>query len=198
MCGRYLIDEEAYSDILTILYGAGNMSGLNSGATPIVARGEIFPTNFAPVISADGASAIKWGFPHWKSSNVIINARSETALEKPTFRKSLLDRRCVIPSSGFYEWKRTGNSKKQKYLFREATEQKLYMAGFWNEFKDSTGVAYNAFIILTTAANDCVAPIHDRMPVILSQDEQDYWINDLGFMQFVLQRPGPELIAIAS
>jgi len=198
MCGRYLIDDEAYSDILMILYGTDKMSGMYSGATPIVARGEIFPTNFAPVISAGGASAIKWGFPHWKGSNVIINARSETALEKPTFRKSLLDRRCVIPSSGFYEWSRTGSNKKQKYLFREPDEQKLYMAGFWNEFKDSTGVAYNAFTILTTAANDCVAPIHDRMPVILSQDEQDYWINDLAFMQFALQRRGPELEAIVA
>jgi len=177
------------------------MSGMYPGAAPIVARGEIFPTNFAPVVSGDGASVLKWGFPLHKSSNVIINARCETALEKPMFRKSLLDRRCVIPSSGFYEWKRIAGSKsakKTKYLFRESGEQKLYMAGFWNEFTDSSGSIYNAFTILTTAANESVSPIHDRMPVILTSNEQDYWINDIGFMQFVLQRQGPRLEAVVA
>jgi len=204
MCGRYLIDDEAYADILTILYKADSISGMFSAA-PVAARGEIFPTNFAPVFKSDGAAAVKWGFPHWKSSNVIINARSETALEKPMFRKSLLDRRCVIPSSGFYEWKRTGErygknrgDKKEKYLLRIPDENKLYMAGFWNEFKDITGASYSAFNILTTAANDSVAEIHDRMPVILSEDEKDYWINDLGFMQHVMERQGPELEAIVA
>ena len=198
MCGRYLIDDEAYSDILMILYGAEAMTGIHSGTTPIVARGEIFPTNFAPVLLNDGAAVVRWGFPHWKGSNVIINARSETALEKPTFRKSLLDRRCVIPASGFYEWKRGAGKTKTKYFFRKPEEQKLYMAGFWNEFTDSSGTAFNAFTILTTAANDSVAPIHDRMPVILAPDEHNYWINDIGFMQHVLQRPGPELLSKVS
>ena len=63
-------------------------------------------------------------------------------------------------------------------------------------FRDAFGEEYDAFTILTTAANECVSPIHDRMPVILSADEADLWINDNRFMEFVLHRPGPELITI--
>jgi len=165
-----------------------------------LAKGEVFPTNIAPVITRDGAADIgvygyKWGFPHWKGAGVIINARAETALERKMFCKPLLERRCVIPSSGFFEWSRaTGNNKKNKYLLRRPGERILYMAGMVNIFRDASGSEYSAFVILTTAANDSVAPIHDRMPVILAQDERDYWLNDNKFMEHALYRPGPELL----
>ena len=100
MCGRYLIEVEVYADIGTIL--------ANIAAESSLARGEVFPTNIAPVITLDGAVAAKWGFPKWKGAGVIINARAETALEKNMFRKPLLERRCVIPSSGFFEWDHGG------------------------------------------------------------------------------------------
>jgi len=191
-------------------------------------RGEVFPTNIAPVVMHDGALAVKWGFPHWKNSGVIINARSETALEKKMFGKPLRERRCVVPSSGFYEWghssggfsqggsglsgnmslfdngdlqdsgthngNRSGKSKKKdKFLLRQPDNNILYMAGMVSTFRDALGEPYDAFVILTTAANESVAPIHDRMPVILAPDEASFWVKDDGFMEFVLHRPGPEL-----
>ena len=186
MCGRYLIDEEVYSDILLLLNTPGMAQKISGG--------EIFPATIAPVISHGGAEAVKWGFPHWKNSSVIINARAETALEKSMFKKPLLERRCVVPSSGFFEWAHTGGRKKKdKYLLRLPGESVLYMAGMISVFRDASGAGYSAFVILTTGASTTVAPIHDRMPVILAPDEQDLWISDTVFMEHALRRPGPEL-----
>ena len=187
MCGRYLIEDETYSDILELI----NIPDANLQ----IAVGEIFPTNIAPVITQDGAAAVKWGFPHWKGAGVIINARAETAMEKNMFKKPLLEQRCVVPSSGFYEWDHTGGRKeKDKYLLRAPGEKRLYMAGIFSEFRDSSGHEYNAFVILTTAASGTVAQIHDRMPLIIAPDEQDMWIREAGFMEHALRRPGPDLV----
>ena len=226
MCGRYLLEDEAYADILIILnnlnkdksYGTASptpdahvkneiIKSQNPGSE--IAHGEIFPATNVPVILKDGAAIIKWGFPHWKNSGVIINARSETASEKNMFRKPLKERRCVVPSSGFFEWSRSGGSssggsggnlrggkKKDKFLFQHPGENKLYMAGIVSTFRDALGLEYSAFVILTTEANDSVAPIHDRMPVILEPDELDMWVNDNVFTEFAMHRTGPELSAI--
>jgi len=215
MCGRYLIDDEAYADILQILHDMNAAKERVNSENLTMAdyvkgeytKGEVFPTNIAPVIENGEIVAVQWGFPHWKNTGVIINARSETALEKRMFGKPLRERRCVIPSSGFYEWgdnsgfntgrstigRGIGRKRKNKYLFRRPGEHSLYMAGMVGTFRDAFGEEYSAFTILTTAANDDVAPIHDRMPVILASDEVDLWINDNIFMEFVLHRPGPEL-----
>jgi len=194
MCGRYLAGEEVYEDIWKILTDlAAGGSTLDSQLSTLV-KGEVFPTNTAPVITPAGAAAVKWGFPHWKSAGVIINARAETALEKNMFRKPLLEKRCVIPSSGFYEWDRAGGKKKKdKYLLRRPGEKLLFMAGMINMFRDASGGDYSAFVILTTAANESVAPIHDRMPVILAPDECGMWLSDDGFMERALHRAGPGL-----
>ena len=186
MCGRYLIDDDTYSDLLLVLN--------TPGAVQNIAFGEIFPAAIAPVIDRGGAMAAKWGFPHWKNAGVIINARAETALDKNMFRKPLLERRCVVPSNGFYEWNRvSGRKKGDKYLLRLPGEKMLFMAGMINIFTDAAGCEYCAFVILTTAANDSVSPIHDRMPVILAPDERELWVGDAGFMEYVLRRPCSEL-----
>jgi len=240
MCGRYLIEDEAYADILQILHDLNaaqdrinmdNISGIGNLASDVAGlgevglgefmRGEVFPTNVAPVVQLDGALAVKWGFPHWKNSSVIINARAETALEKKMFGKPLRERRCIVPSSGFYEWGRIGSlagnmslfdngdlpdsgmhsrnggsKKKDKFLLRRPEGNVLYMAGMMSTFRDALGEPYDAFVILTTSANESVAPIHDRMPVILAQDEAASWVKDKTFMEFALHRPGPELSAL--
>jgi len=89
-------------------------------------------------------------------------------------------------------------AKKDKFLFRKPEEKILYMAGIISTFRDESGDEYNAFVILTTAANECVEPIHDRMPVILTQDEIDLWTNDEKFTDFAIHRPGPELTSVLS
>ena len=207
MCGRYLIDGDDYLDILTEVghgavpfltaSGVAASSEVQGGTMASPLSFEVFPTNVAPVITGGGALAIKWGFPHWKNSGVIINARAETALEKNMFRKPLLERRCLVPSSGFFEWAHvSGRKKKDKYLLRLPGENILYMAGMTGVFRETSGEEYSAFVILTTGASDSVASIHDRMPVILAPDERDAWIGDAGFMEYALQRPGPELVLL--
>jgi len=204
------MDDEVYSDMLIML--SAEIGGANPTlhtSHSIIPRGEVFPTNIAPVMARGGnnvgeglanASVLgcKWGFPHWKGAGVIINARAETAVEKKMFRKPLFERRCVVPSSGFYEWDHaSGKKKKDKYLLRIPGERALFMAGMIDSFKDADGSEYSAFVILTTAANASVAPIHDRMPVILAPEERSLWLGDDAFMEHALHRTGPPLDPVA-
>ena len=146
--------------------------------------GEIFPTNIVPVItgvsgSKKNADLFKWGFPNYKqNSGVIINARCETLAEKPTFRKLLQNNRCLIPASGFYEWK-TIEKHKEKYLIRPASDKLMYFAGLYNNFTDKNGIPFTSFVIITTEANSQMSQIHTRMPVILSSAEANGWKNDI-------------------
>lgn len=202
ICGRYFIDDDEY-EIQQIIKKVEQRVNSNE-----IKTGEVYPTNIAPVISANGVTAKKWGYPRWNGGGAVINARSETALEKNMFRKSLLERRCVVPSSGFYEWHRVdGKKQKDKYHLTIPGQQVLYMAGMWNSFKSPEGDC-EAFVILTTSANDSMKPpeielslfpgedqkpIHDRMPLILAADECEDWLNNSIFMELALHRPGPAL-----
>jgi Uncharacterized conserved protein len=143
--------------------------------------GEIYPTNTVPVIIKEGnenkVHLYKWGFPNFKSSGVIINARAETIEEKPMFRKAFYEKRCIIPSNGFYEWKQ-GAEIKEKYHIGLKDYPVMNMAGLYNTFKDKTGNIYNAFVIITTAANETMSEIHQRMPVIIEPDFMDLWLDN--------------------
>ena len=202
MCGRYFIDDGEAEMMETLRLLKDTVS---------VKTGEIYPTNTAPVLRNGGsgveAAALKWGYPRWNGGGAVINARAETALEKNMFRRSMLERRCVVPSSGFYEWNRVeGRKEKDKYLIRRPHSACLYMAGAWNEFKGPEG-PYEAFVILTTRANEYMVPgdldltlfpegprpIHDRMPVLLDREEQELWLTNDGYMDIVLHRPGLDL-----
>ena len=193
MCGRYTVFvNEAFEQMRWIVEEAAGKT------SETLSTGEIFPTNLAPVLAlrSDRMTPIpaKWGFPRWNGGGAVINARAETALEKRMFRKSLLQRRCIVPSTGFFEWKRIdGKKQKEKFWLRTGTGSMLYMAGAMNVFMDAFGTPRESFVILTTQANAWVAPLHDRMPVILSQDELEAWLRDDGFMELVLHRIGPSL-----
>jgi len=199
MCGRYLIDDEAYADILMILNNLNAAKRVYSNEdfmSEQYIRGEVFPSNIAPVFDRSGVLALQWGFPHWKNSSVIINARAETAAEKNMFRKPLRERRCVVPSSGFYEWSRSSSRRRRdKYLFTLPDKHIVYMAGIVGTFKNAAGEKFDSFAILTTAANNSVAAVHDRMPVLLTQEEIDSWIHDDTFSHFALNRIGQELMS---
>ena len=120
---------------------------------PIVLRGDD-RTNAAPILLSDGQKMTPkpmiWGFPSFKGKGVIINARGETALGKPMFRRSVLERRCIVPTTGFYEW----DSQKRKYHFRLPGQDRLYLAGLWNVFQGE-----ERFVVLTTAPNDTISHI---------------------------------------
>lgn len=179
MCGRFYIAPEK-SEIKQIV---GHIQLPLIPDLPIKTEGEIFPTNIVAVLALeDGHSLAKpmiWGFPSWTSPKSIINARAETALEKPMFRKSLTERWVAILTTGFFEWKTVpGQKQKEKYLFRIPGQGLLYLAGFWNSFPvPKDGPITEHFTILTTEANESMRPYHDRMPVIIGEDELMDWLK---------------------
>ena len=121
-----------------------------------------------------------WGLvPSWakdsKNSSHLINARSETLREKPSFRSAFKHRRCLIPATGFYEWSKIGESKQAFHIHR--TDQKLFaFAGLWEQWQHETKTLYSCTII-TTAATELMKPIHDRMPVIIPVDQYHHWLD---------------------
>ncbi len=191
MCGRYYIDDE--DDIIAMREIIDEINRRYSG-TPEFAElktGEIRPTNTVPVIVADErtsqARLMRWGYPKWDGKGVVINARAETVAEKSMFRKSLLERRAVIPTTGFYEWRHEGGKVKEKYMFRVPGESMLYLAGMYNTYKEPDGSTREHFAILTTAANNSMVDYHDRMPVLLRPDERMAWLEG-GQMTMILER----------
>jgi putative SOS response-associated peptidase YedK len=124
---------------------------------------------------------LRWGLvPSWAKDpaigNRMINARSETAATKPAFRKALRERRCLILADGFYEWKREG-ARKQPYYLTLRDGQPFAFAGLWDRWHPPEGASRETCAILTTAANDLVRSVHDRMPVILPPEAYDGWLD---------------------
>ncbi|MBL8024957.1 MAG: SOS response-associated peptidase, partial [Fibrobacteres bacterium] len=135
-------------------------------------------TNVLP----DCLSFFKWGLiPSWaKYKNIgakMINARAETLTEKPAFRESLRSKRCLVPASGFYEWKHYGKQKQACYI--TLTNEPLFtFAGLWDTWIDrQTGESISSFTIITTEANKLMQTVHDRMPVILRKEQERDWLN---------------------
>jgi putative SOS response-associated peptidase YedK len=126
-------------------------------------------------------SLIRWGLiPSWAKDSSgaaqMINARAETAAEKPVFRDALRFRRCLVPADGFYEWQGRGKAK-QPYCF-EVNEGELFaFAGIWDRWIDTSGNVVETCSILTTTPNAVTSAIHNRMPVILEPDSYDLWLD---------------------
>jgi len=191
MCGRYCIDDESNILEMNEIIREANERFKETSKLSAMKTGEIFPADIVPVIRAAGSyryvDLMQWGYPRWNSSGVIINARAETVLEKPMFKGSFESMRCIIPTTGFFEWKHeNGKVKKDKYLLRLNDNPMLYLAGLYNTYKDNEGKPYNSFVILTTNANDSVRPIHNRMPVILTDEKKDIWLHDKTLSQLLL------------
>jgi putative SOS response-associated peptidase YedK len=184
MCGRYAIECEEENIFLKEIIEDINRRYAGEPLLSRMKTGEIFPTETVPILAAEGGKTIpflmNWGFPKTGTApvGVIINARAETALEKNVFRPSLLSRRCVVPSTGFYEWKQPETKKaKDKYLFSLPGSPMLYMAGFYSRFPDGQGGLMPRFVILTTQANEWVSPCHNRMPLILDSGSCREWLH---------------------
>ncbi len=124
------------------------------------------------------ASLLQWGLiPSWsKEAKGFINARSETIEEKPSFSESFQKRKCLIPADGFYEWQRSGKIA-QPYFFQMKDESPFAFAGIWDEWQGDESSITSCGII-TTRANELLASIHDRMPVILREEAHDMWLNE--------------------
>ena len=152
---------------------------------PLTMSGEIRPTDIAAVIAPakNGQRAVfpmQWGFHVDGLKAPLVNARIETAPEKPTFRDSWYRRRCIIPASWYFEWqhitmpdgrKRTG----EKYSIQPRDSDVTWLAGLYR-FEEKNGFRYPVFVVLTRPPSDAVSGIHDRMPVILPESSIDEWI----------------------
>ena len=175
MCGRYYINDNMTGELRSFL---SMMNGMDSVKMPSAFNGaycpgDICPSQKAGVIRAERGSLIldemTWGFPGFDGKGLLINARAETVLTKHTYRECMKSGRCVIPAGGFYEW----NSSKEKFSFAGQEGELLFMAGCYNRFEDGA-----RFVILTTEANDCMRPVHGRMPLILEPEEVSAWLTE--------------------
>jgi putative SOS response-associated peptidase YedK len=185
MCGRYtLFTDRELQDIDDIINQLANDPNFGRMKT-----GEIFPTEVAPVLTSGNGRAVPhlftWGFPSFHTKKVIINARAETANEKPMFRASLARRRCVIPSTGFYEW----DCRKKKFLYNMPDSPLLYMAGIYNQFEGE-----NRFVILTTDSNPSVSDVHERMPLVLTENQVQEWLFEDRLVNEIIEGEHPLLV----
>jgi putative SOS response-associated peptidase YedK len=180
MCGRYYIDIS--NDILREICAEVQQK---AASTPeyeqlsIKFEGDILPSDIAPVQDASGAYVpMQWGFTGF-DGKLLINARSETALEKPTFRESMLERRCLVPASGYYEWQKAGSGREKKTKYRfTLPDEPLYLAGC---YRREQGSPLYRFVILTRQATSELAVIHDRMPLIIPPAQAKAWLaEDVG------------------
>ena len=199
MCGRYSVfDEESILEMRRIVHevesqftpaepdavqGSFAPDGSVSFDLSPIKKGEIAPSDPAPVfmplpdLSGYRAVPMRWGFPKpGGGKGVIFNARSETAATLPLFRRSLRERRIVVPSTGFYEWDKLGGTR-ARYLFRPAGKTMTYMAGIFTLFSDGFG-EYPAFVILTRPAEGVIARFHHRMPAVLDESRISDWLFD--------------------
>lgn len=222
MCGRYLFISEE-DELKELLYLASFGSGLEPGPNDLP-DGDISPGMSAPVITGFSEDSIErskklikaemavWGIPMTGRNSLIINSRRENLLISPIFSRLLDSGRCVIPASGYYEWKREIHEEKQpaqniqislfdseppedivtvteikrKYLFAFPGENILYMAGLC----DHTGGG-RRFTIITGAAEGRAADIHHRMPLILTKDRIKAWLTDVNSAAEILSDPIP-------
>lgn len=178
MCGRYVLRTPA--DEVARLLGAV----LDASFAP---RWNIAPSQPVPVVRAldDGRhlSLLRWGLiPRWAKDpaigNRLINARSETAAEKPSFRDAFARRRCLVPADAFYEWSAVpGTKRKQGWRIGLRPEGLFTIAGLWERWTPPEGPTIESVTLLTTGANGPIGALHDRMPVIVAGPDRERWLD---------------------
>lgn len=147
---------------------------------PMMTGGDIAPTNTVPVVATSavkrlqGGFPMRWWFTHPVHNVLVFNTRSETTAEKPLFNASIQERRCAVPASCYFEWKKESGGKKTKYAFQRENNEPLYLAGLYLRIPD---FKMPCFTILTMDATDGIQDIHTRMPVILPQALVHDWLS---------------------
>jgi putative SOS response-associated peptidase YedK len=206
MCGRYRLTT-------TTLELARRLSSFFDDALLQAApRFNVAPTDVMPVLRlVDDARWLlphRWGLvPHWAKDLAIgsslVNARAETVFEKPAFKESLKKRRCLVVVDGVYEWQILSAKQKRPHLITFNDGQPVTLAGLWSMWRGGL-VPVQTFTILTTAANDQLRTLHDRMPIVVDEDERDTWLDPtrevIDLQHFARQRelPGLRVRAVSS
>jgi putative SOS response-associated peptidase YedK len=177
MCGRYTLTAPAES--------LAEEFGFKDSSVELTQSYNVAPTQGVAAVLEEGGvrrlELLRWGLiPPWADDPQIgsrmINARSETAPEKPSFRRAFRERRCLIPADGFYEWQRTNGAKQPFYIHME-DGRPFAFAGLWESWGRGGEGEIRTCTILTTGANAVVGEIHKRMPVILAPDAYDVWLD---------------------
>jgi putative SOS response-associated peptidase YedK len=178
MCGRFAFYSP--SEATAALFGA-------SSATEVVARYNIAPTQFIAAVRNDEQDTaelamLRWGLvPFWAKDpsigNRMINARAETVAEKPSFRSAYKKRRCLILADGFYEWRKEGDGK-TPYFISLDDGSPFAFAGLWENWSSKeSDESLQTTAIITTAASDFMAQLHQRMPVVMQPDQAERWLG---------------------
>ncbi|MDD4787989.1 MAG: SOS response-associated peptidase [Pirellulales bacterium] len=180
MCGRFTLRTPIHllADQFAAILEAALEPRFNIGPRQLVAAVRARPET-APL--QRHLAALRWGLvPSWAKDlsvgNRLINARAETVAEKPAFRAAFRLRRCLLPADGFFEWQRRGEGK-QPYYIQMADERPFAFAGLWEAWEGAGHDCVESCTIVTTSANRLIAPIHDRMPVILAEESYRAWLD---------------------
>jgi putative SOS response-associated peptidase YedK len=177
MCGRYTLASPTER--------LAEEFGFDGTSVELAPNYNVAPTQGVAAVLEEGGQrrleVLRWGLiPPWADDPGIgsrmINARSETAPGKPSFRRAFRERRCLIPADGFYEWQRT-NGAKQPYYIHMEDGRPFAFAGLWESWSKGGEGEVRTCTILTTGANALVGEVHDRMPVILAADAYDVWLD---------------------
>ncbi len=180
MCGRFTL--RAPASVIAEQFSLFDLPSLSP-------RYNIAPTQTVAVVRQVGASGgagrelvnLRWGLiPHWAKDpaigNRMINARSESVAEKPAYRTALRRRRCLVAADGFYEWQ-PGGRRKQPYFIHMKDDRPFGFAGLWETWEGPENSYIESCTIITTDANALMAPIHDRMPVIVDPKDYGLWLD---------------------
>jgi len=176
MCGRYsFVPTESIAARFDI----------QQAQLTLLPRYNVAPSQSMPVVvrkSPNRLVEMQWGLiPSWskepRAQFSTINARAETITKSPVFRGPFKSRRCLVPASGFYEWRQTGQGK-QPYCIRLKAGELFAFAGLYDVWRNGEGNELYSYTIITTTPNDLVAPIHNRMPVILQQEDEQVWLDN--------------------
>ncbi len=190
MCGRFAITLP--DDAMARVFDARPANDL-----PPTPRYNVCPTQPVATITSDGGTRLlapmRWGFlPHWYATEtggpLLINARAETIATKPAFREAARSRRCLIPASGFFEWTEDAAGNRLPWYIHPARGEILAFAGVWQVW-ERAATRHVTCAIVTCAANDALAPIHHRMPVILAPEDWALWLGEAGHGAATLMRP---------
>ena len=177
MCGRFVL--------ITDLKNIQKKFNIQEVSCEHQASWNIVPHQSVPaVIHHNGVNQLvcfRWGLiPSWSKApsiaNKLINARAETVNKKPSFKDAFKRKRCLIVADGFYEWKREGKNKMPLYFYLKSNLP-FGFAGLYDTWMSPDKKEINTCVIITTAANELIAPVHDRMPVILSGEQEKVWLQ---------------------
>jgi putative SOS response-associated peptidase YedK len=202
MCGRFV--QASSPELLVERFGVDELAAAAHGPSYNVApRASVYAVRDRA--ERDGRrrylSELRWGLiPSWakdpKIGDRMINARAESLVDKPAYERAFRRHRCLVPAEGFYEWQRRGSRKQPMFVHRRDGEPMAF-AGLWAAWRDPNGDDpdgdwLRSCVIVTTNANDTMAPLHDRMPVVLEERDWDRWLDpDAGDVDALTQLLAP-------